>query len=807
MLQKTVFFNVPVLLCAILTLCLLAACSPAATKTVVAPLPTGAVATPSPEEEGIINFVSGEVLLLVGSAQQPVHMGDKVSANMSIRTGLTGSCDIKFRDHGAVHVAEKTTLVIKELSIHPDRKISEVELLSGSVTCKVNKMTTADRFQVRTGPVTAGVRGTVFNVRYEKGGNATIAVKEGKVALIPTTYHEESIRAVTRDLEKTKELDTVYTAITNHSLLVESGKEAVVKPGDLEQQEKIVAKVQEILAIPQTAAPTTSTAPSAALGQTQAQSEPVKLIDSITVPKTLLPTEISPESKDSFTNAAPTLSQVDLTVSKTTKATASEASAEAPEVVEEGEISIVTQPPEAAISINDTVIGKGGFSGLFNRKNPVKVQVSLEGYGPVIKTYDLSKADKLQETVSLTKLPPKPVIVKLTVTPSDAEVWFDGKKNGNGNTTLNIAADAKPVALSVRARGYENFEKNYGQGAPATEAIVLKAKPVYNTEKVSSAALGDLVGANGKVIYTADATGKLAAVQADVGVLWTAKTDNAMNENSVPVLAGNLVLFAGEHSLSAWDAASGKQRFSVALVSGDSGLFGRRPTIAGNQLWLTSEHGLTARKLSDGSVSSTVELPGGSDMTPAQNNGQLYTVTGNGHLVVVDAASGTIKKDIATKAVQPVATSPLVIGSKVFFADRKGLLVAVDTDTATVLYEKTIDSKNGSEVFCDLLPTGKNLLVFSKDTLYLLSQASGTIVFPAIHNVAGGACLSKGIIWYAGNDKTAYAIDAQSGKRRGSVGLGTKVSGKAEVSSTGLVAFPAEDGSLVFVNPVAVLDK
>lgn len=330
----------------------------------------------------------------------------------------------------------------------------------------------------------------------------------------------------------------------------------------------------------------------------------------------------------------------------------------------------------------------------------------------------------------------------------------------------------------------------------AAETVAAPAPAALRSLSVSDSSLAAGIVSDGGRFYAADASGSLLCMAADGSVAWRAKTPNRQNSNSRPTVSGGALLYAGDATLEVLDAKTGAKRFSVALGSADSGFFGRRPLVVGSKIYLSCDSGLEVLGREDGSRLAPIALPDGSDMTPSLYQGRLLIVTRSGLFCAVDPESGEICSKIQTKAMQPVATSPLVAGKCAYFADRKGLVVCVDLDSGKTRWETRLEQGKSVGVYNDLIEQGGILYAFAKGGIYALGEADGKPRFEPIRDAATPPCLAGGKLWYGSADKKIVAADPSSGKRLAEFPSSDLAPSGQPAQARGAVIFPAGKGIL-----------
>jgi len=168
---------------------------------------------------GIINFMTGDVSITSGGNTVKANVGDAVTQGMIIKTGTKAVVDIHFSG-SVIRILEKSSVVMKELikDLASNKELSEFYIENGKLFSKVSrKLVEGEKFSVTSPTAVAGVRGTEFLVE-EENGKSRISCIEGTVAV-----------------KEPEKADTDY-------VLVEAGKEAEIEKGkpvsvnDLKQQ-------------------------------------------------------------------------------------------------------------------------------------------------------------------------------------------------------------------------------------------------------------------------------------------------------------------------------------------------------------------------------------------------------------------------------------------------------------------------------------------------------------------------------------------------------------------------------------------
>lgn len=395
-------------------------------------------------------------------------------------------------------------------------------------------------------------------------------------------------------------------------------------------------------------------------------------------------------------------------------------------------LTVSVDPPDATVSVNGAVLSRGAFRGLFGRDETVELAVTKEGYTDYRETVALTAADAVTRTVRLD-------------------------------------SGAAPAET------------------PADEGLSIHFAPVSSSRIVA-------LGAGSGVSVAADAAGKVFVLGADGKVLWSAPTGNGTNENSQAVAGSGVVAYAGDRTLAVFDAATGAKLWQKALGKGDSGLFGRRPAFAGSLLVMSSDSGIAAYDAKTGNAAAGFAIAGGSDMSPCCSGGVLYIASKSGVFHAVDPAGMTGTASIPTGAVQPVASAPAISGKRIVFADRRGLVTAIDLGSTAVAWQAKLDPAKSVEIFSDPLVTSDVVCLMGKNALYALSLADGSPRFTPLQGITTQPCEAKGYLW-CGAGKTLKQLDPASGKTVAEFSLAAAASGRPAFDGKTLYV-PLADGSV-----------
>ena len=132
--------------------------------------------------EGLINFMPGDVKIIVNGQTVAAKVGEAVKQGMTVKTGPKAVVDIYFGDN-VVRILENSSVVMTELvrNVADNKENSEFYIENGKMFSKVTrKLVDGEKFRVTTPTSVAGVRGTEFLVS-EDEGKSNVACIDGVV--------------------------------------------------------------------------------------------------------------------------------------------------------------------------------------------------------------------------------------------------------------------------------------------------------------------------------------------------------------------------------------------------------------------------------------------------------------------------------------------------------------------------------------------------------------------------------------------------------------------------------------------------
>jgi hypothetical protein len=131
---------------------------------------------------GTITYIHGTCLVKSEDGEYlDAVQGWMVDSKDTIKTLEHSEAEITLNDNNLIRITEDTEVSIDVLQLQENR-FTDMGLLFGSIKLYVKRfIKDADVFSVNTATVTAGVRGTEFDVSIREDGEALINVEEGEI--------------------------------------------------------------------------------------------------------------------------------------------------------------------------------------------------------------------------------------------------------------------------------------------------------------------------------------------------------------------------------------------------------------------------------------------------------------------------------------------------------------------------------------------------------------------------------------------------------------------------------------------------
>ncbi|MEU8799446.1 serine/threonine-protein kinase [Spirillospora sp. NPDC048819] len=272
------------------------------------------------------------------------------------------------------------------------------------------------------------------------------------------------------------------------------------------------------------------------------------------------------------------------------------------------------------------------------------------------------------------------------------------------------------------------------------------------TYRTSQRIVTGLAAASG-LVYALSQDGVLHAVDARTGRARWRRTVGRTQAD--PIAAGGLV-YSGGDAVHALDASGGSVRWRGSGA-------GRTPAVAGGAVYVPRDKSLAAYDASTGRARWTYASPAGVQDTAAANGLVCFADFQGERIHAVDARTG---KRRWTFDVGETATSrPVMTDRTVYVCDYGGKVSALDSATGTMRWQAQLEGQiqenpvlAGGTLY---VPSG----VYSGGSVYALDAGTGRKVwrFQTDDGIESGPAIANGIVYTGCKDGYLYALDARGG--------------------------------------------
>ncbi len=737
-------------------------------------------------DAGVISFVSGDVTLVKNGETLPAESGDVVTSNSTVKTGAGASCEITLGETAIVSIEEDTVCEIRTLLLAETSDVG-LEVALGSILCKVKKLTENDTFNVKTDSAVCGVRGTEFLVRKSKTGETVVAVKTGRVALLPPEVDAGDLEnyaklTYTEIVQVVEKLEALATSVS-------ADEEIVVRRDTLKSAEEVYTALETVAG----KAMANETVTKAELANLKKVSDNAAIRTAKPEEK---PVALSETNKQKLAEIE-TLASFKGAGSSIADETATDEQREKPRLVK---VNVKTEPANAEIFVEGVSTGTGSVSLLVTEDTDLEILVKLAGYRDRTLRIKAEEGKDAQYRIGLERIGGEPVKITATdETETDkGSSVTEGKAVSDGKTVTETAIMPEKEKESSVTKETKTTEGEKEKTDKTTQTEERSTKPEKAIVKAAyqvahTTIIGTMNVFDGKVIL-ADKYGIVTCADLSGNRIWTLSTDNNPNENSYPMVIGGKVYFSGAQELVIINAANGTAISERKLDSGSSHIFGRHVVkFEGNGLF-PKDNAIEVFDLGNGSTLREIVIPKKSSMTPATYKGDILIVDQEGTFLFINGASGAIEAEIKTGAIQPIGLSVSVVKDKAFAAGRNGTAICVDLSNKTLVWEKSLQAGRKVSVSSDFETGPGELFAYSNGTMYALSQSTGEALYPPVTGLSGPPLYFGGSLYYGTVDKKFIVANAKTGRIVKSATLDQKVTSKPVFDAEGTILAGMDSG-------------
>jgi hypothetical protein len=155
---------------------------------------------PADLQGAVLTAVSGQVILIKGDTKTTITPDKLYSkealllSGMILETGKDGKADMQFQTGTQLRVGPSSRIKLENAQVLTGENFSQtlIRIDSGSLYTKANRLEKGSSYSLITPTAVAAVRGTEFLTKVE-GGQSTVLVQEGTVAVSDDDFKEEEI--------------------------------------------------------------------------------------------------------------------------------------------------------------------------------------------------------------------------------------------------------------------------------------------------------------------------------------------------------------------------------------------------------------------------------------------------------------------------------------------------------------------------------------------------------------------------------------------------------------------------------------
>jgi outer membrane protein assembly factor BamB len=740
-------------------------------------------------DEGLITFFSGDVFVRDGEEWWEVAIGDMLQKDDVLKTEAASYCEIQFGDTAVVRVQENTEIVMRNVALTPGEANVNVGMKNGSVLAKVKKLGGDESVKIQTQTAVCGVRGTEFSVTADEERGTNLAVKEGSVAVLPSSVDVESLKEKVG--EDNEELIKLIEELEQTASVVEANQEIDVDQTAMKETEETAKLIEEAVEeIVETAE-----AEEAAAGESKPpvvrRIDPAKLAGlqkaiaqtkTEVAQKAVRPKEISEENTEKL-REIDRMKMIALPV-RAAEPAADGGDAPAEEKIELIKVSLQVEPKDARIQVNGEEAGKGKFSGIYNEGEELSFLITFAGHKDHSLDITVSEETGKLYKIQLAKAPaaePEPdeetAEAEPKVSEGPAEAAAEAEKD---ETPAEKEGTVKPEEAKETAKVAMKPEKEEPKIVTSTVAITTvpgDAEITVNGMRGGTGAFRNTYE-EGTALNIAVQRGGYEPQQFTLTVGKTAVTRAVTLkaktiQYDVPLSAGQIVgtvstaggRFYAADSGGTVSAADAEGRKLWSFTTANAPNENSYPVLIGGSVYFTGSKELVIANAANGAVISRVPLDAqaahlfGRRVVPS-NAGILLPT--NESIRIINAATGAAAGEISVP--KGSRMTPAVWNNKIIIADQQGSLLIINPNsknpveaeisTAAVQPVALAPSISGNKaVFSGRKGTVVCVDLASKQVLWEKKLPGGASVFTDI------ACSGSGVYAYAKGSIYAISLD------------------------------------------------
>jgi outer membrane protein assembly factor BamB len=723
--------------------------------------------------QGLVTFFSGDVELYDGSEWAAAEIGETVEEGYAIKTFENSSCEIQFGKSSIIQLKENTDLTFSSVLFDPGNTNVELKLSKGTLLSKVEKLTVGDSYNVTSPGAICGIRGTQFLVSMDEEQSTTLAVREGKVSLVPLVADAEKLELQLSDSEMS--VKDVFKKAVEAAPVISDGEEvtlqfAVIEPYAITNLDRYAADATAL--------------------QAEIASRAGAVLSDMEALR-----RVAPDNEKMLEEFAG-IEYIGVDQAQ------SEEEAKILDSLER--LRVKSAVSGATLTLNGAAAGADRFSALLPKGATVTVAAYKEGYKPAKKTVTIEEGMD-EVLLELEKEEEKEAAipsyqVEVSVQPPNARIFKDGDSVGTGTFTGEYKAGEK-LTFSASADTYSPRSITFTvTDRELQKHTIVLPKTLERVFRVSFQPLVGELAARRNIVYAADAFGVLSAYTIQGDPVWKVSTGNSPNEYSFPIYGAENVFLSGSLTFYIVNAADGSTVLAKELTGPEMHLFGRHVAIGEDFGFYPANEYIDVFKPATGESMRQIAVRQGLRMTPALYREQLLVVNTAGEFISFSQQYGSEVFAVTTGSGQPIGTDIVVDGNTAYFIDKNGVLTAVDLAGRNFIWQSDL-SQYGIFSVLDGIEVGSDgIYAYSQGTIVGVSRGNGKPLFPAIQNATSPPGYHNGNIYYGTPEKLLQEVDAVSGTAKRRIFLDQIVTTRP-VMDNGKMFVGTKEGMTAVINP------
>jgi hypothetical protein len=168
-------------------------------------------------QQALVTFMTGEVYVYRNNEWLYMEIGELLIKDDILKVVENSFCELQFGEEAVIRLQENTVLEMNSIFHSEDATDIELDIMLGTVLCKVDELKEDEKFQVTTATTVLGVRGTEFLVNSSRI-QTILAVRKGVVQVVRPQVDEEGLLVAANQQVKIDEKQAAVGALSEVTL-------------------------------------------------------------------------------------------------------------------------------------------------------------------------------------------------------------------------------------------------------------------------------------------------------------------------------------------------------------------------------------------------------------------------------------------------------------------------------------------------------------------------------------------------------------------------------------------------------------